>query len=229
MGAQESKPSHVQEDVLDSLKRFDTVLVVDDSASMHGKRWAQAGEALANLAYTAAKYDADGIEIHFINSRKFQSHAQSAKVVKKLFKSVILSGSTPLGGKMNVLLSDYLARLEQDPTTKPVNFIVITDGAPTDYPKTKLEDTIVEVAEKLDAQNASPTQIGIQFVQIGDAEGATEYLEKLDNDLKVKHGIRDMVDTTLSEPEEDLDIVKILVGAINRRVDVKGSAVLTGA
>jgi len=34
------------EDVLEALKRFDTVLVVDDSLSMNGIRWKQAGKAL---------------------------------------------------------------------------------------------------------------------------------------------------------------------------------------
>jgi len=75
------------EDVLEALKRFDTVLVVDDSLSMSGKRWKQvrvsfpllsscvdpaiqAGKALATLAAIASKYDTDGVEIQFLNSEE---------------------------------------------------------------------------------------------------------------------------------------------------------------
>ena len=36
--------------------------------------------------------------------------------------------------------------------------------------------------------------------------------------------LQDMVDTTPSNPGQTLDIVKVLMGAINRRVDFKGSA-----
>jgi len=79
----------------------------------------------------------------------------------------------------------------------------------------------VKVAKILDQMNARVAQVGIQFVQIGDNEGATAYLQRLDDDL-AKQGIRDIVDTTLPEGK-DLDLVKILIGAVNRRVDNKDS------
>lgn len=79
----------------------------------------------------------------------------------------------------------------------------------------------MKVAKILDQMNARVAQVGIQFVQIGDNEGATAYLQRLDDDL-AKQGIRDIVDTTLPEGK-DLDLVKILIGAVNRRVDNKDS------
>lgn len=83
--------SSLSEDALEILKKYDTVLIVDDSGSMIGERWRQvstdpqlqihnlimafnetpqAGQALAELAAVAARYDTDGIEIHFLNSSK---------------------------------------------------------------------------------------------------------------------------------------------------------------
>jgi hypothetical protein len=45
---------------------------------------------------------------------------------------------------------------------KPVNFLVITDGAPSDDPET----VIVAAARRLDAGNYPMSQVGIQFIQV---------------------------------------------------------------
>ena len=71
-------------------------------------------------------------------------------------------------------------------------------------------------------------QVGISFVQIGSEQLATEYLQELDDDLP-KAGIRDMVDTTPYTVSLDTDpdmLVKVLLGGVHRRVDVKGGRVL---
>ena len=50
----------------------------------------------------------------------------------KLFRNVRPNGGTPLGQKLDMLLTAYLGRLdEQRESIKPVNYIVITDGAPS--------------------------------------------------------------------------------------------------
>jgi hypothetical protein len=45
---------------------------------------------------------------------------------------------------------------------KPVNFVVITDGAPTDDPET----VIMTAARRLDQGRFPISQVGIQFVQV---------------------------------------------------------------
>ncbi|KAG5653187.1 hypothetical protein H0H81_001815 [Sphagnurus paluster] len=202
------------------------------------------------LASVASRYDTDGIDIEFLNSTtrgsgmKVRSPLvplmklkmttiifgiwQDAAAVEALFASVSPKWATPLGTRVEAILNAYLHRFKKDPQhTKPLNLIVITDGAPTDG--TATEDAIVRSARELDAHNARTTQLGIQFVQIGNDAGARAYLEMLDNGM-VRHGVRDMVDTTPSGAGDglDLDLVKILIGAVNRRVDNKGSGVLTG-
>lgn len=74
---------------------------------------------------------------------------------------------------------------------KPLNIIVITDGRPSD----KLEDCIVQAARMLDALDAPAWQIGIQFFQVGGDKDAANSLMELDDGLKDRYGIRDMVDT----------------------------------
>lgn len=54
-----------------SCRGYDTVFLVDDSGSMAGALWREAGKALSDVARVAAHYDDDGIDIHFLNSREF--------------------------------------------------------------------------------------------------------------------------------------------------------------
>lgn len=85
------------------------------------------------------------------------------------------------------------------------------------------ESVIVAAGKRLDRKNAPLTQIGIQFVQVGQDPKAAEFLRKLDDNLTNDHTIRDMIDTT---PSTGLDgkitadiLIKVLLGGINRRVD----------
>lgn len=86
---------------------------------------------------------------------------------------------------------------------------------------------IVAAARRLDRGNFPLSQLGIQFVQVGDDAGAAEALAELDDDLAGKYGIRDIVDTTPYQASTQLNgetLVKILLGGINRRVDKRGGA-----
>jgi hypothetical protein len=160
-----------------------------------------------------------------------------------------------MGRKLQSLLESYLAALENNPDLKRVNYIVITDGAPSqlllfrlkifsnkseaDRGETEPELVIVNAAKELDSRNALMSQVGIQFVQVGGNTAATRYLESLDNNLRTKYNIRvcalelgvwipltwlqDIVDTTFAPVDKPLDMIKILTGGINRRVDDHGS------
>jgi len=208
------------------------VIIVDDSGSMEGSRWHEARDALAALADIASKYDADGIDVCFLNNKHVGNNMKDSDLVRRLFDHVRPGGITPIGEKLETLLLYYLDNLEHakarmeagDPRAmkaiKPVNYIVITDGAPTDDP----EEVIVAAARRLDAHNFPLSQVGIQFVQIGNSAEATAFLNELDNGLSQTYGIRDIVDTTPytgSQLNAEL-IIKILLGGINRRVDRRG-------
>ncbi|KAG9086575.1 hypothetical protein FRC07_013052 [Ceratobasidium sp. 392] len=221
------------ENALELLKEYDTVFLIDDSGSMAGSLWREAGRALEAVARVAAQYDDDGIDIHFLNCRESVLSVTSEQQVRDLFTRIQPRGQTPTGARLDSLLRPYLAMIEQayqdtastDPEVtgiKPVNFIVITDGAPTDEP----EDVIVAAARRLDRGDFPLSQLGVQFVQIGNDPEAKAALEELDDDLGAKHGIRDIVDTT-PYTQGGLNgetLIKILLGGINKRVDKRGGA-----
>ncbi|KAG8823431.1 hypothetical protein FRC17_009338 [Serendipita sp. 399] len=216
------------------LIKYDTVIIVDDSSSMAGPLWFEAREALAGLSDLAGKYDTDGIDVHFLNASVVGNGLRTARDVKILFDSVVPDGITPTGEKLETLLLDYLLRLENAKqqaedgdasalaSIKPVNYLVITDGAPSDDPET----VIVTAARRLDAGKFPITQVGIQFIQIGSDPSAAEALRELDDDLAGRYGIRDIVDTTpySGHQLESSTLAKCLLGGINRRVDRRGAS-----
>lgn len=226
------------EDPLDLLKTFDTVLIVDDSGSMQlapesggPTRWEEARDALAGLVSLVKDRDPDGIDVHFLNSPRNLLSCTNPEAVRALFESVTPDGATPTGAKIEELMMEYLDAIEIAKQCKATgrpfpehfveprkrNYLVITDGAPTD----DLEDVIVSIARRLDQSHFPLSQLGFSFIQVGDDPDANEFLQELDDSISTSQGVRDIVDTT---PYRGMSlsydlIVKALLGGINRRFD----------
>ncbi|KAH8834168.1 hypothetical protein DL96DRAFT_483864 [Flagelloscypha sp. PMI_526] len=231
------------EDALQQLKDYDTVILMDDSASMWNK-WKEAGEALSSLVDVVAEYDSNGLDIYFFNDPTSKKNIRNKEEVEKLFRTVSPHFGTPMGVRIDALLKTYIQKLNQYPEyemikepegkrkwerengelihqLRPLNMIVITDGAPTDTPHNRPEAVIPRFAALLDEGDWPLMHVGIQFVQIGNDEAATEYLRVLDNN---PHGIRDIVDTTPHHGAFTKEtILEALIGGINRRVDRQGA------
>ncbi|KAI0080872.1 hypothetical protein K474DRAFT_1657379 [Panus rudis PR-1116 ss-1] len=199
---------------------------------MSGINWTEARNALAQLAEVASKYDDNGIDIHFLNSKLQGLNMTSTEAVERLFNSVQPNGITEIGKCLERLMNIYLDELESEEKarvhaseelpTKPLNIIVITDGISSDT----VSDVIVGAAKRLDAKHFPLGQLGVQFVQIGDDPEATTFLGELDDELRLEYKIRDMVDTTPYTGRSltsDM-LIKVLLGGINRLVDGKRGA-----
>ena len=189
------------------LAQFDTVFLIDDSGSMAGRSWRETSDALAAIAPICTEQDSDGIDIFFLNNRRRGSNLgaynniKTTTEVREIFSIARPTGGTPTGQRLNDILKPYLAKVAQDvertnqgqdSTLKPLNIIVITDGAPHDDPA----QVIIQAAKKLDKLDAVPWQVGIQFFQVGNETEATEALKEMDDDLAGENDVRDMVDTT---------------------------------
>lgn len=112
----------VREDALELLREYDTIFIIDDSGSMEvnempdgsigPSRWEEARNALCGVVETAAKYDDDGIDVHFINDTRSLESCRDPRQVLKLFADVKPNGATPTGNRLELLLLDYLDRIE---------------------------------------------------------------------------------------------------------------------
>lgn len=147
--------------------------------------------------------------------------------MREIFSSVQPRGATPTGQRLSAILKPYLRSCEANlDAVKPLNLIVITDGVPTD----DVESALILAAKKLDKLEAPAWQIGVQFFQVGNDESAKQHLKQLDDELSDIAGgeIRDMVDTVpfMSNDGASLTgegIMKVVLGAVNRRLDRKKS------
>ncbi|KAH8096657.1 hypothetical protein BXZ70DRAFT_895928 [Cristinia sonorae] len=237
----------LREDALMRLAKYETVFLLDDSWSMtegDPSRWEQTVKACTSLAANVSRYSPDGFEIRTLNcGRSGRCKARYLSGILMMHSPVSPSGSTPLGERLTEILEAYdqklyatmdftMKRILRSPLPKPLNCIVITDGKPDN--QRLVEDLIIETATRLKDTRAPLTQIGIQFVQIGDDKNASEWLEKLDDKIKVsssaskgvwtryelQNQVWDIVDTCrYKSSSKKVDFEKILLGAINRRID----------
>ncbi|KNZ55805.1 hypothetical protein VP01_2577g2 [Puccinia sorghi] len=205
-----------KENLLATLGRYHTILLVDDSASMSlNGLWKEARDALSVVTAAAVQYTQEGVDIYFLNTNTHLRNARTAREVTQLFSEVVPNGAcTPIEVRIEALVSHHLdkqesLRVQGLPPTKPLNLVVITDGV-TDDPETLIQ-TILNIVSRLEEGNFPLKEVGIQFIQIGCSSfllmtftnpcrgmfrEATRLLRTLDNDLKRIYGIRrDIVDT----------------------------------
>jgi hypothetical protein len=193
------------------LRDFDTIFVIDDSASMlkpvtEGRnlmtRWESLVRSIEQIGGSAAQIDDDGIDLHFINNRhKDRENIRSGKALLDIVTSIDWwPDATYLDDILQFILDEYLQKYrfyrkgsEFDHETrslKPLNVIVISDGKSKDHEK--VEATLVRTARALQGLSAPPTQVGVQFVQVGDDEIAGQWFRTLDDKLRPMYGVRDV-------------------------------------
>lgn len=207
------------------LTSFDTVFLIDDSGSMAGARWRETSEALETIIPICVAHDEDGLDIHFLNAQAQNAcNVTSSARVRQIFSQVQPGGGTPTGQRLQRLLKEYLSRYIARPEgVKAMNLICITDGAPSD----DVESPLIAAANKLDQLDAPAWQVGVQFFQVGRDEDARRHLQLLDDELgeiSGKPGLRDIVDTVpfrgvSGERLTGEGILKVVLGAVNRRID----------
>jgi uncharacterized protein YegL len=208
------------------LRSFDTIFLIDDSGSMTGSSWRETSQALQTITPICTEYDANGIDVYFLNHPDFELYKdiKTAGTVIEIFRSVEPRGATPTGQRLHKILKPYMQDYEKDPeNTKPINIIIITDGASSD----DVESPIIQTATKLDQLDAPPWQVGIQFFQVGNEPGVREHLKQLDDGLKELAGndeLRDIVDTVPFTGDGNTEItakgiLKVVLGSVNRRLD----------
>ena len=200
------------EDPFSVLKGYDTVFLIDDSPSMRGEKWELVQRILDYSIVVAARYDPDGVDIHFMNNIEVnQDSIKDSKIATTLHRRVELKGCTPTLDKLSRHLGGYYQRFKAaDFSTdfKGYNLIVLTDGEPDPEDDDEgdmfdqddarihkaafrlIRQRIVEIAKKLDEVDAERKQVGIQFCQVGNDEDATEFFNYLDDRIKGRNNLR---------------------------------------
>ena len=216
-------PSNL-EDKYSTLESYDTVFLVDDSPSMAGERWDLVKKILDYSTTVAMLYDPDGIDVHFLNNKTAnRNNIKDPAIAVEVHQNIVLKGSTPILDQLSRHLKSYVqmfnSRRAEEINFKGYNLIVLTDGEPNpEYEDPdeisdpedarkysaayrRIRKTIVGVARALDKAEAERTQVGIQFCQIGNDDGAHNFFKYLDNQLKGKYKLgRDVSFLYFSQP-----------------------------
>ncbi|KAM0322977.1 hypothetical protein ACHAQA_009076 [Verticillium albo-atrum] len=226
------------EDPYAFLSQFDTIFVIDDSGSMAGRSWREVKDALRQITPICTAHDSDGIDLYFLNHKSKEPATKGsaaggfrklndANRVENIFTTIRPTGGTPTGTRLHAILKPYLALCAENEadieSVKPINIIVITDGVPSD----DVETVLLNAAKKLDKIDAPPYQVGVQFFQVGNEQGAREALQELDDGLAelVEGGVRDMVDTVTWSTKDGgntlsaANILKAVLGSVVKRLD----------
>ncbi|KLU89494.1 hypothetical protein MAPG_08465 [Magnaporthiopsis poae ATCC 64411] len=220
------------------LSKFDTIFLIDDSSSMSsGTRWEEVKTVLYQIVPVCAAHDVDGIDILFLNNRAQFKGVKNASAVSQVFETVYPAGLTPTGVRINEILGPYVDEYAQKAARKgpkktgmkPLNLIVITDGAPTDRSDQAVQTVLHRIASQLDRAGAPLYQVGVQFFQVGDDAVASRALQELDDNLGglVAGGqLRDIVDTCTFDVSDggvsaltSEAVLKTVLGAVVKRFD----------
>ncbi|KAF3104238.1 hypothetical protein TWF569_006334 [Orbilia oligospora] len=207
------------------LKLYRTVFIIDDSTSMisssHLKSAYDLLEALVPLVTGVSER---AVEIQFLSDDR-QSHSQKIKPGDKLpageifWHGVTARGGAAMSAGLKRIIKPYLSGMRKSKVLEKegLNIIVITDGKRKD--RKDVVKYIVSVARKLTDKGAPQHLLGIQFVQVGDDQGAKLFFKSVDDGLEEQYQIRDIVDTVVHTlPNVSLTrdcIEKILLGGIS--------------
>jgi hypothetical protein len=201
-----SESSLSTDELVESLREYHTVFIIDDTKSMLGglledprgskTRWDQLIEAMEYLGDLAARGDDQGVDIHFIFDRKKDaSNIRKGEEIMKLLAKVHIesSGDAPLHGVLwevlNEQLYDYrrwriLQRLDTPAQApKPLNLIVLTDGCTKD--RDDVEGAIFRIARRLDT---AEFRVRVEFLQVGDDAGVKQWLNDLEDGVRGPYG-----------------------------------------
>jgi Mg-chelatase subunit ChlD len=170
------------------------IVILDRSASMRsslmaqGKmstRWAEAEAALEVIAPAVCNADPDGVTVYFFSDShtKF-SGCRSADDIKNIFQKFVPAGGTELHPVLLEAIKEHQETFAKE--NRPTRVLIIHDGEPSQ------PDTVKQIL--MDTANfvSSKDELFFSFVQCGEDNGATKFLDHLDNELDCKF---DIVDT----------------------------------
>jgi uncharacterized protein with von Willebrand factor type A (vWA) domain len=205
------------------LEDRDYTLIIDKSGSMSTKdqqggksRWEMMQESTLALARKCEEFDPDGITVYTFSNQFKRYDNVTANKISQIFKESEPIGKTRLAEVLEDTLNIYFQRKASGETKKNgETIIVVTDGEPDD------RKAVMRVIIDASLQMERDEELAISFIQIGNEPEATEFLKRLDNDLKSKDGSDggakfDIVDTiTIDEIEnEKLTLKEVLLNAI---------------
>jgi hypothetical protein len=163
-------------------------------------------EYVSSVTRKCCELDADGIDVYLFGKSYTKFENVTAEAASDIFKKNSPGGGTDFIPVMTDVFNKHFAG------DKATTVLVVTDGEPSEgvSGQKALAKLLVEAANKLESDN----DLAVQFIQIGDDEGAAKFLKKLDDDLVSAGAKYDIVDTKTCDDLENMSIEDVLLAAI---------------
>lgn len=164
------------------LSEYDFRILIDASGSMAepwngSDRWHKAGEIAKAVAEFAGAIDENGIDVivfgGVFDKEKALYKNTSADKVYQIFHERGPQGSTPLAEAIHLAV-----QLHKEVGGKKSFHVVVTDGAPNN------QEEVINALTAFSNSLHDKKDSTFLFLQIGNDESATAFLNKLDTDLK---------------------------------------------
>ncbi|KAK3304005.1 uncharacterized protein B0T15DRAFT_535221 [Chaetomium strumarium] len=152
------------EDPYAFLSAFDTIFLVDDSASMQGASWRETKEAIRAIAPTCTAHDENGIDVYFLNARNTSNSSNTRYRTSRFGSSSSSSYSTgdnnnsSAGGFCNIKSADQVERLFH--TVRPAG------GTPTGTRINHILKPYLREYEAAVARTGNPDECGVKPVNM---------------------------------------------------------------
>lgn len=143
---------------------------VSRTSSCEFSLWKGADDSiLSYVAFVAALFDADGIEVRFLNSTNMASGIKNDADVQKLVDANPFKGVTNLGKEMwgKVLDPLIVKPAQKGVLQKPVLVISITDGEPYPEPASKIRDVIKDTKTALKKTRYGEDALSLRKSRLG--------------------------------------------------------------
>ena len=179
--------------VVEQMKDHDVVLILDRSGSMSERdcqglsRWDWVGRQSNELAQAAQQASSDLTLMIFSSDFEVLQHV-NPQIIPSVFRRSRPGGGTMLGAPLDAAFKHYFDARQNNPATKPLIIVVITDGMPTDFPRVR--DRIYEAA------NATKTdgEISLTFLLVNGELSGNFQMEMLDGGLHTQRDIVNLVE-----------------------------------
>ena len=169
------------------------IFLVDNAESMMD-HWYEATLLLKTLVETAEGLDENGMDLHFTTgTTKLEGKDSADKFVNSMKKACPTNGTrTDLRTSLGYILDEYTYKLKRKakyPTTNNVKdlvLVVLTDGVWAGMTeKRSVADQLVRFSQTVIslAGDLKQRPVGVEFIQFGTDEAATQELKYLDDYL----------------------------------------------
>lgn len=212
--AQSNEPLHAT--IERALKGRDLVVLIDRSGSMDTtdcpgatSRWQWCRDQIANLSNETAGLMPHGFSLILFNNHCKSFPGVDTNSILQAFVNNKPDGGTDMASAVSKVLKEHRERKSINSPQPRLVVAIITDGVPGD--ERALRNTLISETKNL----STADELSIVFLQVGEDNQASAYLEELDRYLVQEGALFDVTRSVLFGDVKTNGLLRSLVTSVN--------------